>query len=470
MRLDLYPVIDWFVPRSLHGDAETHQRARMFVQRHFVGPMLALVPTAYLYAIDPAPGPHILAIVAGVALLLAYPLALRLTGKLLLLSLLSMEEVLLTILYGAYHYGGPLSPLLCWFVTAPLAVVFYLGAGPAARLLILGVIALHLAAFYALTVSGVVFPEHVPVARMAGLYVASAFCAAGFVAIMALHYSSIVAAKQRTLRDEVESRRAAEIKLLQAKEEAERANRAKSEFLAKMSHELRTPLNAIIGFSQIIASELLGPVGTRKYAGYGTDIERSGHHLLQIISEILDLAKIETGKFVLHEAEFDLAASIGDTIDLMRPLAEARGVPIRLHGPGQGLRLIGDELRVKQIMLNLLSNATKFTERGGMIEVTLTRQPGEGASITVADTGVGIPASDIDRVLKPFEQVGNVMVSNSGGTGLGLPLAHELMTLHGGTLMLASHPGQGTRVTISFPEKRVVGQREALTKVGASDE
>jgi len=294
MHLNLQPFIDWFIPPAVRRDAEAHQRARMFVQRHLLGPLLAFLLVAWFYAIDPAPLPHLAVIFAGVAALWAYPLALRLTGRLMVLSVLSMEQVLLTILYGAFHYGGPYSPLLCWFVTVPLAVVFYVSGGRRLRFIILGVIALHLCAFFALVVSGVAFPEHVPLARMAGLYVASVFCAAAFVAIMTLHYFGIVAAKERALRGEVESRRGTEIELRQAKEEAERANRAKSEFLAKMSHELRTPLNAIIGFSQIIASELLGPVGVAKYAGYGTDIERSGHHLLSIISEILDLAKIET--------------------------------------------------------------------------------------------------------------------------------------------------------------------------------
>jgi signal transduction histidine kinase len=449
--------IDWFIPEPLRRDAETLERARMFVQRHFGGPLLGLGLVAYLYAIDPAPTPHVLVILAGVLLLYAYPLLLRLTGQLLLLSLLSMELVVLLMFFSAYHYGGTYSPFLCWLITAPLAVVFYVGGRQSIRALTLGGLAVHAAGFYVLSISGIAFPEHVPLAKMAGPFVASVFCATVFVSVMALHYSGIVAAKQAALRSEVESHRTTEHRLLEAKEEAERANRAKSEFLAKMSHELRTPLNAIIGFSQIIASELLGPVGTRKYAGYGTDIERSGHHLLQIISEILDLAKIETGKFVLHEGEFDLATIVSETIELMRPLAEARGVSVAVAPPPAGTRLRGDDLRVKQILLNLLSNAAKFTAAGGSIAVTLTRERGAGVAVAVADTGVGIPAADLERVLQPFEQVGNAMISNSGGTGLGLPLARELMMLHGGNLTLASKPGIGTTVTIVFPEERVLG-------------
>ncbi len=465
MRLDLYPVIDWFVPTVLRQPPDVHERARLFVFSHFFGVPLGLIVVGYLHRIDPSAGARLWIIGLGIIAFVAYPFLLRATGWFDLLSFSSLEHFLLVVLYGAYHYGGIGSPFLPWLVAVPVLLLYHLGSRAILRGVVFLGLGLHLVGFYAAYTTGSGFPEHVPPADFTGAGLASLFCAAVFVAMTSLYHTELITAQRAELEREVRARRATEIKLLEAKEEAERANRAKSEFLAKMSHELRTPLNAIIGFSQIIASELLGPVGTARYAGYGTDIERSGHHLLQIISEILDLAKIETGKFVLHEAEFDLVASIRDTIDLMRPLAEARGVPIRLHVPGQGLRLIGDELRVKQIMLNLLSNATKFTERGGTIAVTLARQPGEGASITVADSGVGIPASDIERVLKPFEQVGDVMVSNSGGTGLGLPLAHELMALHGGTLMLASDPGEGTEVTITFPEARVVGQREAMAKL-----
>jgi len=465
MRLDRYPVIDWFVPAVLRQPPDVHEQARLFVFSHFSGVPLGLFVVGYLRRIDPTAGARLWTIGLGIIAFVVYPFLLRASGWFDLLTFLSLEQLTLIVLYGAYHYGGIGSPFLPWLVAVPVLLLYHLGPRTVLRGIVFLVLGLHLVGFYAVFAAGGGFPEHVPPADFTGVDLVSLFCAAVFVAMTSLYHTELITAQRGELEREVRVRRATEIKLLEAKEEAERANRAKSEFLAKMSHELRTPLNAIIGFSQIIASELLGPVGTARYAGYGTDIERSGHHLLQIISEILDLAKIETGKFVLHEAEFDLVASLRDTIDLMRPLAEARGVAMRLSVPGPGLRLIGDELRVKQIMLNLLSNATKFTGPGGTIEVTLARQPGEGASITVADTGVGIPASDIERVLKPFEQVGNVMVSSSGGTGLGLPLAHELMALHGGTLTLASDPGQGTRVTIAFPEARVVGQREALATV-----
>jgi signal transduction histidine kinase len=284
----------------------------------------------------------------------------------------------------------------------------------------------------------------------------SLFCAAVFVATTSLYHGSLIDAQRAELEREVEVRRATEARLREAKEEAERANRAKSEFLAKMSHELRTPLNAIIGFSHVIGSELLGPVGLARYAEYGGDIERSGQHLLQIIGEILDLAKIETGKFVLRETEFDLVPLVRSTIELMRPLAEGRGVPIRFEAGPDSIRLYADELRVRQVLLNLLSNAAKFTERGGAIEVGLDHERGGGVRLRVSDTGIGIAPGDLERVLRPFEQVGDSAHNTGGGTGLGLPLARELVMLHGGTLTLSSELRRGTTVTVNFPDARVV--------------
>ena len=455
MSLALYPVIDWFVPARLRRRPDVLERARLFVLSHFCGAPLALLVMVYLHHIDPQGGVRQWVILAGIVAFLAYPPALRLTGWFDLLSFASMEQLGLVALYGAYQYGGLASPFLPWLVAIPVIVLYHLGARPLYRVLVFLALGAHLAAFYAIYRYGPGFPAHASPEGFTGAALLSLFCAAVFVATTSLYHSSIIGAQQAELEREVRARRMTEVKLREAKEEAERANRAKSEFLAKMSHELRTPLNAIIGFAQVIGSELLGPVGLARYVEYGGDIERSGHHLLDIISEILDLAKIETGKFVLHESDFDLVAAVRDAIDLMRPLAEARGVPI-LFEPPAAILLHGDELRVKQILLNLLSNATKFTERGGVIRVALMRERAAGARLTVSDTGVGIAPTDLGRVLLPFEQVGNATISNGGGTGLGLPLSRELAALHGGTLTLTSEPGRGTMVTVTFPESRMV--------------
>jgi len=301
MRLDLYPVIDWFVPAVLRQPPDVNQRARLFVISHFSGVPPGLFVVAYLRRIDPTAGARLWTIGLGIIAFVVDPLLLRASGWFDLLTFLSLEQFTLIVLCGAYHYGGIGSPFLPWLVAVPVLVLYHIGPRAVLRGIVFLVLGLHLVGFCAVVAAEGGFPEHVPPADVTGVDLVSLFCAAVFVAMTSLYHTELITAQRGQLEREVRVRRATEIKLLEAKEEAERANRAKSEFLAKMSHELRTPLNAIIGFSQIIASELLGPVGTARYAGYGTDIERSGHHLLQIISEILDLAKIETGEFVLHD-------------------------------------------------------------------------------------------------------------------------------------------------------------------------
>jgi signal transduction histidine kinase len=459
MTRTLYPAIDWFIPERLRRDPAVLERARLFVISNFSGPPLGLVVFFYLRQIDPEAGPRLWLIFAGIAGFFAYPLALRATAAFDLLTLASMEQLLLVALYGAFDYGGLGSPFLPWIIALPVILLYHFGARPLYRGLVFLVLGAHLAAFYLFYLHAPEFVERFPPQQFTAVGLLSLFCAALSVATTSLYHSSIVSAQRAELEREVGVRRLAEARLREAKEEAERANRSKSEFLAKMSHELRTPLNAIIGFSQVIGSELLGPVGMPRYAEYGGDIERSGQHLLQIISEILDLAKIETGKFVLQESAFDLVALTRETIDLVRPLAEVRAVSLGLVSGAERIRLYADPLRVRQILLNLLSNATKFSRDGGGIEVALIRERGSGVRLRVSDTGVGIAAADLERVLRPFEQVGDAMLNNGGGTGLGLPLARELAMLHGGALTLSSEVGRGTTVTVTFPEARLAQKR-----------
>jgi len=283
-------------------------------------------------------------------------------------------------------------------------------------------------------------------------------------AVLAAAQASMAAAERAQLVTAAELRRQQDLTtsfeaMRKAKEEAEAANRAKSEFLANMSHELRTPLNAIIGFSHIIASEMMGPVGTAKYLSYGRDIERSGQHLLQLIGEILDLAKIETGKFSLDEAEVDLGEVVRDAVRVIQPQSEAAHVALEVGNDGAGLIVRADPLRLKQILLNLLSNAVKFTDRGGQVRIEAEAADGAGLAIRVIDTGIGIAPEDIERIMLPFEQVGSAMARNTGGTGLGLALAREFAALHEGTLTLDSRLGQGTTATVRLPAARIIADR-----------
>ena len=237
--------------------------------------------------------------------------------------------------------------------------------------------------------------------------------------------------------------------------EADKANKSKSEFLANMSHELRTPLNAIIGFSDILRRQLLGPVGNTKYAEYVADINDSGQHLLAIINDILDLAKAEAGKLELQIEECDLAICLDDCFRMCRGRADNGGVHLALSEQMESVYAMVDRRLIFQAVLNIVVNAIKFTPSGGKVDLKLAAEP-EGIQIRVCDTGIGIAAEDLDRVLVPFEQVESSFARRQGGTGLGLPYAKKLVELHGGVLRIDSEVGKGTVVTITLPRNRLI--------------
>jgi signal transduction histidine kinase len=253
-----------------------------------------------------------------------------------------------------------------------------------------------------------------------------------------------VEAANRALAAQTEALRA-------AKDKAEAASRAKTEFLATMSHELRTPLNAIIGFSDIIDRELMGPIGTPEYREYIADILSSGRHLLSLICDILDFVKADSGSLQLAFDEVDLVGLARSVVRLLLLQSEAAGVALAVEAEDELLVVRGDERRLRQILLNLAGNAVKFTPAGGSVTIALSGAADGAAFIAVRDTGVGIAAADLPRVMQPFQQVDGSFSRKQEGIGLGLAICERLVRLHGGSLELCSELGKGTTATVALP-------------------
>ncbi len=275
---------------------------------------------------------------------------------------------------------------------------------------------------------------------------------------------------QRTvieLDKEIERRKETESELRLAKDEAERASHSKTQFLANMSHELRTPLNAIIGFAEMMEQEMLGPIGSPAYKTYSKDIMDSGHHLLSILNDILDMARIDAGRAELSEDEIDLGKTISDALRMFKETSRSSGKVIQFRAPDLPVFVCVDERLVKQILINLVSNAVKFTGVDGRIDVHLERPKEGGIDLVVADNGIGIPTDKIAHVMERFGQVADALARSRGGIGLGLPIVKALAELHGGTFTIESTAGKGTIARVHLPEERILKSAD-LEEVAAS--
>lgn len=440
-------VMNWFVPAHLDDDVHARKRAQMFIVSHMFGPLIASPIPLSLWFFDPAPVPQVpilaVSIYAFWPFLLLYKLLPRAYTPLAMASVINLS---FCILWGTYNYGGTSSPFLVWLVLTPLLAFMYLGSSWFTRLFVLSQITLGIAALYAVYLYGS-FPEHIPVGNMVVAGVLSALGANIYVFMMAAYYSSVVDSQSELIR-EVERHQATLTALTDAKNEAERANGAKSEFLAKMSHELRTPLNAVLGYSEILLEDAELDGRGEQIADL-QKISAAGNHLLAMVNDILDISKIEAGKVDLHFEIVDLNKLIDEVEATARPLVSKNSNSFVVErGEDLGLLRV-DVTKLRQAIFNLLSNAAKFTQNG---QITLAvKRSVHWVEIAVTDTGIGI-SSDQQRLLfTNFSQADPKISARYGGTGLGLSLSQNLCRLMGGQIDMRSELGQGSCFTIRLP-------------------
>lgn len=451
-RLDLDAVVNWFIPAELKGDLHVRKRATMFVISHIFGPFLGLPIPIFLWLVDPNPFPHVAILAVSIIGFWPFLAALKLFPKHYnTLAMISVVNVTFAVLWGSFNYGGASSPFLMWFVLTPLLAFLYLGSSWTSRIFVFAQIIVGLAAFYAIYRIDNAFPRHIPMDQMVLAGILSAFGATTYVFFMASYYSSVVDSQSELIR-EIERHRDTMEMLTVAKDDAERANGAKSEFLAKMSHELRTPLNAVLGYSEILLEDAELDGRGEQIADL-QKISAAGRHLLAMVNDILDISKIEAGKMVLNIESIDLDFLIDEIEATARPLAVKNANTLTVDRATALGSINADPTKLRQAVLNLISNAAKFTQNGN-ITLEAQRVSDTGADwveIAVRDTGIGISEEQRRKLFSNFTQASPKIAALYGGTGLGLALSQNICVLMGGSIQVQSELGKGSRFAIRLP-------------------
>jgi len=441
----LVGLIDWFIPAAAKVERSERGLAQNFVFTHLFGPALSQSISLFLYLSDPHPGVACWTVIICIWLFWTLPFVYKLTANLQLSALVSVELLAFASLFGAYHYGGVSSPFLPWLIISLLLGFFYLSERP---ILVVGLFTINILGFCVAYFQWG-FPELVPQQQLSTVGWISILSATIYMSWMAIYYANMITMRS-DLEREAERHRETAIRLRQAKDMADVANRGKSIFLAKMSHELRTPLNAVIGFSEILLEEVDfdGKNGHKK-----VDLERinsAGKHLLSLVTDILDLSKIESNAIELKIEKFDLNAMVHEVIANVQPMVSEKGNRLVVKCPNNLGIVSTDQTKLRQAALNLMSNAAKFTEEG-TITLSVQRrksQAGDWIEIQVQDSGIGISQTDIGRLFQNFGQATPATSSKYGGTGLGLALSQKLCGLMGGGISATSELGYGSCFTI----------------------
>jgi signal transduction histidine kinase len=442
-------LIDWFIPAAAKRERSELGMQRNYVFTHIFGPLMAQSISLFLYLTDPHPGVVVWTIIVSIWSFWLLPFLLKWSRNLQMSSVVTVQVLAFASLYGSFHYGGVSSPLLPWLVVALVLGFFYLGDRP---LLVVGMFSADVAAFAVAYLVNGGFAERVPTSQLTVVGWISIGSAVIYMTWMAIYYVSTLALRS-DLEKEAERHRATAVRLQKAKEEADRANVSRSIFLAKMSHEFRTPLNAVIGYSELLLEQGQdGGADEQKLK----DLERinaAGQHLLALVTDVLDLSRIEQNTVELSLEPFELERFIDEVASTARPLMDANANQLVVECSPNAGSVTSDKTKLRQVVLNLLSNAAKFTSKGTVtLRVRREAKPaGDWIEIRVDDTGIGIAESDIAKLFQDFAQVSASTAGKYGGTGLGLAVSQKLCALMGGGISVTSEVGQGSAFTVRVP-------------------
>ncbi len=465
----IFSVIDWFIPSRLRFERSELSLSRNFVFTHLSGPLLSQSILIFLYLSDKQGGWPIWVIVACVWAFWLLPFVLKFTGNLYLSALLSVELLAFVSLFGAFFYGGASSPFLPWLIVSLLLGFFYLSKRPA---IVLGMFAFNLLVFFCAFLM-FDFAQRVPREELATVGWISIFSATVYMAWMAVYYASMLSMRSELVR-EMEHHRETMMRLREAKELADEANRSRSIFLAKMSHEFRTPLNAVIGYSEIVLENIeLRDQDEQKRKDL-LSINAAGKHLLSLLTDVLDLSRIEGDKTDVVIQAADLNGFVDDVVSNTRSLVMSNGNKLVVDcAPKLGV-FSTDVTKLRQAALNLVSNAAKFTTNG-TITLAVRRERssvGDWINIQVRDTGIGIAQEDIGKLFSNFRQASAATAKTYGGTGLGLAHSQKLCGFIGGRISVESELGKGSTFTIRVPAALAAdtasGSEPPLARIGQS--
>jgi signal transduction histidine kinase len=460
-------VIDWFIPHASMLERSDRSMARNFVFTHLCGPLLSQSISVYLYRTDRTHGIACWTMIVCVCLFWALPFLFKFSRNLQISALLSVELLAFTSLFGTYFYGGVNSPFLPWLIVDLLLGFFYLSERPVLVVML-----------FAVNIGGLLvayfwngFPQLVPLADLATVGWISILSATVYMSWMAMYYANVMATRSEVER-ETERHRITAVKLQETKVLADAANHAKSIFLAKMSHELRTPLNAVIGYSELLLEVMEPGETSQSKANDLRCINAAGKHLLSLVTDVLDLSKIEADKVEINVESFSLDALIDQVMATSQPLAAKNSNTLTVQRQSNLGIADTDQTKLRQVLLNLMSNACKFT-KGGTISLVVKRDrrsTGDWIEMQVRDSGIGIAPADVEKLFQNFQQVSAATSGKYGGTGLGLALSQKLCALMGGGITVSSELGRGSCFTVRIPAQVTSEEAEVEAEIPDDDD